>query len=181
MNTFASFRQSGISMLEVLVALVVISLGLLGIAGMQAAAINNTNIARSRSIGAIAAESMAAAMHANNAYWTALSSANSNSWTVTASGVTGTPSLTQTVNCSASGSNCSAANMAAYDTTQWGSGMLGTLPSGQGQIACTPATTTSPTSCTITVSWQEKQSKVNAATMTAPATASATYQMVVIP
>ncbi len=178
MNTFASCRQSGVSMLEVLVALVVISLGLLGIAGMQAAAINNTNIARSRSIGAIAAESMAAAMHANNAYWSNLSSANSNSWTVTASGVTGTPSLTQTVDCTASGSNCSAATMAAYDTTQWGSGMLGTLPSGKGQIACA---TSAPTTCTITVSWQEKQSKVNAATMTAPATASATYQMVVIP
>ncbi len=164
-------------MLEVLVALVVISLGLLGIAGMQAAAINNTNIARSRSIGAIAADSMAAAMHANNAYWSNLSSANSNSWTVTASGVTGAPTLTQTVDCSAS-SYCSASSMAAYDATQWGSSLLSTLPSGQGQIACTAS---APTTCTITVSWLEKQSKVNAAAMNASATASATYQMVVIP
>lgn len=175
-------RHAGFSMLEVLIALIVISLGLLGIAGMQAAAINNTGIARSRSLGAIAADSMAAAMHANVAYWSNLSAVNNNTWTVNAGGVTSvnnSPSLTQTTDCSTA--NCTATAMAAYDTTQWGSGMLATLPGGSGQIACTAATSNSPASCTITVSWLEKLSKVNSTNMAASATATAQYQMAVVP
>ncbi|MGD1824602.1 type IV pilus modification protein PilV [Chromobacterium violaceum] len=172
-------RQSGFSMLEVLVALIVISLGLLGIAGMQAAAINSTSIARSRSLGAIAAQSMAAAMHANTAYWGVLSA--SGSWSVSASGViSGTPSLSQTVVCSASGTTCTAANIAGYDATQWGSGTISALPGGSGQIACNPASSATPVVCTITVYWLEKSRSVNAASMTA-ATASQSYQMVVVP
>ncbi|OHX11346.1 type IV pilus modification protein PilV [Chromobacterium sphagni] len=170
-------RQTGFSMLEVLVALMVISLGLLGVAGMQAAAINNTSIARTRSLGSIAAESMAAAMHANTAYWGALSNAASNTWSVNASGVSGSPSLSQTVDCSASGTSCNSANLASYDTTQWGSGTLAALPGGSGQIACT---STAPIACTITVSWLEKKSAVNAASV-ASGTVSQNYQMVVEP
>ncbi|WP_158253763.1 type IV pilus modification protein PilV [Chromobacterium alticapitis] len=181
MNARPPLRQAGISMLEVLVALIVISLGLLGVAAMQAAAINNTGIARSRSLGAIAADSMAASMHANNAYWAALTSANSNSWTVTSSSITGAPIMTlPPKDCAASSTTCNSADMAVYDTSQWGQ-LLGTLPGGSGQIACAPSTTNSPASCLITVSWQEKLSKVNAASMTAAATSNAQYQMVVVP
>ncbi|OBU88015.1 type IV pilus modification protein PilV [Chromobacterium subtsugae] len=182
MSVNRAAAHAGFSMLEVLVALVVISLGLLGIAGMQAAAINNTAIARTRSLGSIAAESMAAAMHANTAYWGNLSAAASNTWSVNASGVTGTPSLSQTVDCSASGTACSAANIAAYDVTQWGGngGSLATLPGGSGQIACAAASASSPTACTITVSWLEKKSAVNAASV-ASGVAIQSYQMVVEP
>ena len=171
--------QNGFSMLEVLVALIVISLGLLGIAGMQAAAINSTSIARSRSLGAIAAESMAAAMHANTAYWGVLNA--SGSWSVSASGViSGTPALSQAVNCSASGTTCSAANVAGYDAAQWGNGTISALPGGSGQIACNPATSATPVACTITVYWLEKNRMVNAVSMAA-GTASQSYQMVVVP
>ncbi|MBX9348930.1 type IV pilus modification protein PilV [Chromobacterium vaccinii] len=171
--------HSGFSMLEVLVALIVISLGLLGIAGMQAAAINSTSIARSRSLGAIAAESMAAAMHANTAYWGALGA--SGSWSVSASGViSGTPALSQSTDCSASGTTCNAANVAGYDAAQWGSGTISALPGGSGQIACNPATSATPAACTITVYWLEKNRMVNAVSVAA-GTASQSYQMVVVP
>ncbi|AXE33858.1 type IV pilus modification protein PilV [Chromobacterium phragmitis] len=170
-------RQAGFSMLEVLVALIVISLGLLGIAAMQAASINNTSIARSRSLGAITAESMAAAMHANTAYWGALTA--SGSWSVGPSGVSGTPTLSQTVDCAAA--TCSAANLAGYDANQWASGTLKTLPSGSGQIVCSPyAAGSTPVGCTITVTWLEKNSAVNAAGA-ASGTVTQSYQMVVVP
>ncbi|MGC0154478.1 type IV pilus modification protein PilV [Chromobacterium vaccinii] len=172
--------QAGFSMLEVLVALIVISLGLLGIAAMQAAAINSTAIARTRSLGSIAAESMAAAMHANTSYWGTLSVAASNSWSVSASGVSGSPALSQSVDCSASGTNCSAGAMAGYDVVQWGSGTLAALPGGSGQIVCAAGSGSSPTACTITVYWLEKKSAVNAAS-TASGTATQNYQMVVEP
>jgi type IV pilus assembly protein PilV len=63
-------RQSGgFSLVEVMVALIVMSIGLLGIAKMQAAALSNTAIARTRSLAAIEAASLAASMHANRGYW----------------------------------------------------------------------------------------------------------------
>jgi type IV pilus assembly protein PilV len=62
-------RAQGFSLVEVMVAVVVICVGLLGIAKMQAMAVSNTNMSRQRSLAAIEAASMAAAMHSNREYW----------------------------------------------------------------------------------------------------------------
>ena len=50
-------------------AVVVICVGLLGIAKMQAMAVSNTNMSRQRSLAAIEAASIASAMHSNREYW----------------------------------------------------------------------------------------------------------------
>ena len=50
-------------------AVVVICVGLLGIAKMQAMALSNTNMSRQRSLAAIEAASIAASMHSNRQYW----------------------------------------------------------------------------------------------------------------
>ena len=63
------FRASGFSLVEVMVAVVVICVGLLGIAKMQAMAVSNTNMSRQRSLAAIEAASIASAMHSNREYW----------------------------------------------------------------------------------------------------------------
>ena len=52
-----------------MVAVVVICIGLLGIAKMQAMALSNTSMSRQRSLAAIEAASFASAMHSNRAYW----------------------------------------------------------------------------------------------------------------
>src|SRR5579871_1202658 len=59
----------GFSVLEVMVALIIISVGLLGIAKMQALAIASTTTSRTRSIAALEAASLASAMRADRAYW----------------------------------------------------------------------------------------------------------------
>ena len=63
------FGARGFSLIEVLVALVVVSIGLLGIAKMQAIAYSSTGVASKRSLAAIEAASLASSMHANRAYW----------------------------------------------------------------------------------------------------------------
>ena len=63
------FRAPGFSLVEVMVAVVVICVGLLGIAKMQAMAVSNTNMSRQRSLAAIEAASFASAMHSNREYW----------------------------------------------------------------------------------------------------------------
>ena len=58
-------KMTGFSLIEVLVALMVISVGLLGIAKMQALSQSNTQTSGSRAIASILSASLASAMHAN--------------------------------------------------------------------------------------------------------------------
>ena len=61
----------GFSMVEVLVAVIIIAIGMLGVAKLQAVAMSSTGVARMRSLAAIEAASLADAMHANRGYWAA--------------------------------------------------------------------------------------------------------------
>lgn len=57
--------QRGVSLLEVLIAVLVLSLGLLGVAGLQTANIRNTQSAHQRTMAVLLASSMAERIRAN--------------------------------------------------------------------------------------------------------------------
>src|SRR5215469_16764012 len=65
----ARARADGFSLVEVMVAVVIICVGLLGIAKMQALALSNTTPSRLRALAAIEAAGLASAMHSNREYW----------------------------------------------------------------------------------------------------------------
>src|ERR1700675_2427505 len=65
----ASAGADGFTLIEVLVALIITAIGLLGIAKIQALVYANTSSASARGLVAIQAAGLAAAMHANRAYW----------------------------------------------------------------------------------------------------------------
>lgn len=132
--------QQGFTLIEVLVALVIIAVGLLGIAGMQALSLNNTTIALNRSIAALQADGMASMMHANQHYWQS-NSVQTSRYTIP----TGQP------DCSAK--PCSQTKMAFWDLQQWGAS-LSSLPSGNGFIDCT-IVSKKPVVCKISVTWYE--------------------------
>ncbi|MDF0604809.1 type IV pilus modification protein PilV [Neisseriaceae bacterium TC5R-5] len=156
-------NSAGFTLLEVLVALLVIAVGLLGIAGLQAMAINGTNQSRLRGLAAIQANSLAAAMHANPAYWQNLTS------TTTTAPTAG----------SCSSSVCTAAQMAGYDVQNWNSALQTVLTGGSGTFSCAPGAS-GPVACLITVSWREKVIGVNNTSNTA-AFSTISYQLVVLP
>lgn len=162
-----SQRPCGFSLIEVMVALVVIAVGLLGIAGMQALALSNTNIARTRSIATIEASSIAAAMQTNPAYWS--TGAVPANLTVTGK-VGGTWSATTLSNGALNGqvSDCSSGpctgiEMAAYDLKIWGQQLAKQIPGGKGVIACLLGAN-NVVNCTVTVNWNEKNVALNQAT-----------------
>jgi len=58
-------KQSGVSLLEVLIAVLVLSVGLLGIAGLQTANLRNTQSAHQRTVAVLLATSMGERIRAN--------------------------------------------------------------------------------------------------------------------
>lgn len=146
--------QRGFSLIEVMVALVVMSIGLLGIAKMQAAALSNTAIASTRSLAAIEASSLAASMHANRGYWSSPTVAGS----ISLQGATVAPNVAPLTDCAAAA--CTPANLAQYDLQQWTTAALQVLPPDYlATITCVPTDT--PPNCTIQIQWAEKSVAVN--------------------
>ena len=159
-------RQGGFSLLEVMISLVIISVGLLGVAKMQALALTNTSVASMRSLAAIEAASLAATMHENRAYW------SSNAPAANATGITvhygGGPTVTPTITAAGltfPAPNCTSASghaapycatgdaLAAYDLEKWAEAVKAVLPTYDATITCTGV---SPVSCTIAIRWQER-------------------------
>ncbi len=161
--------QRGFSLIEVLVSMLVIMFGLLGIAGMQMLAVNNTETARYNTMAAMFASNMAAKMQGNKDYW----GAPPNSVSINGATVTGGPAST-TTDCAAT--SCNKSEMAYYDLKHWGQSLLGSvngavsaqgLPGGYADISCPSGST--PTVCILTISWSEKN--ITLTTPTAAASA----------
>ena len=166
--------ERGFSLVEVLVSMFIIAIGLLGMAKMQALAIIDTSIARTRSLAAIEAASLASAMHANKAYW-AIGAAPA-SFTVAGTTVSDSGLNGQTTKCDTT--TCTAVQMAGFDIKAWGANLQTQFPTGAGAVTCTA---TVPVTCTIQISWTEKYVAMNTGTSPTAATGTQTYQLVVEP
>lgn len=183
----APASNRGVSLLEVLIAMVVISIGLLGIAKMQALAIASTRVSSMRSLISIEASSLASAIHANRLYWTGPTvgsvattfevdiTSGSGGGTVTSS----TDAALQAVVLDCSAVTCVGAPMAAYDLQQWGAALFNVMPTSTGSVACSGL----PPACTITVNWTETNVGMNSATQytSATQTQAQTYTLMVQP
>ena len=168
-------RSTGFSLIEVMVALVITSVGLLGLAKMESLAISSTNVAGSRSIAAIEASSLAAAMHANPGYWaggfappvTTVSAANNFS--------AAAPCLTPGT------SSCAPAAMASYDLQQWAIALQAVLPGYFATITCTTTVSNIPVTCTIQIQWTENAVAANSSQGNIGSLAQPTYTLFVQP
>jgi type IV pilus assembly protein PilV len=160
--------ERGFSLLELLVALTVIAVGMLGIARMHALAIQSAGSAGARSLVALETAGMAAAMHANHEYWSRVTGDNLTTTAYFATGATPTLSIASTGACTSSadpapsfcanqGASASVwQDLAVYDLGNYASALAQFLPAGNVAINCRPTTSNLPQSCTITVSWLEQ-------------------------
>jgi type IV pilus assembly protein PilV len=151
--------QRGFTLLEVMVALIVLTVGLLGVLKLETVAYASTNIAAKRSLAALEAASLAASMHVNRGYWatpdTSAAAISVKGTVVTIaggsapllSGVIGTAQV-----CTSLTVPCSPQRMAAYDLQQWAATMLALLPNYAATVNCGTA---NPVSCMINIQWNE--------------------------
>jgi type IV pilus assembly protein PilV len=164
---------AGFSLVEVMVAVIVISVGLLGIAKMQALALSSTGTARMRSIAALEAASLASAMHANRAYWSAITSTQTVNVTASTSSVAPTdtalvaPTNLCTFSAAAATPCATSAALAAVDLKYWAQDLNKTLPqNATALITCSGGSATAPVYCTIELDWTENVVALNTSTST---------------
>jgi type IV pilus assembly protein PilV len=194
-------RAPGFSLIEVMIALIIISVGMLGIAKLEAVVLSSTSTSRLRALVALQAESLADAMHADRDFWDGTSGDWTSTVGVSITVTNGTASLSATNSAHLSSalstpptctSACIPANLAGYDLTQWASGsgspaiggLAQLLNNSTSSISCLAATVTNPASCTVTINWNENTVAANKqeAAAGAPSTfASETYTLVVQP
>lgn len=139
--------------------MVVVAVGLLGLAKMQASALASSQVNGARALVAFQANSLAASMHANRAYWASGAASTSFGMTGTTvtdtSGVLSAPAPACEASALPAGPLCSPAQLAAYDAQAWAANMNAQFPTYSANGACaTPLTGT--VTCTFTVSWLER-------------------------
>ena len=146
-------RQRGFTLIEVLVALIVTAVGLLGLAKMQLLAMSSTKEAGSRALIALQAGSLASAMYANGAYWASAAVATS---------VTATGTVVKGLGVSDGGgcatAKCTGLVLAATDMQTWATAMNNQFPTYNASVTCDP--TSLPVNCTIAVTWIEQQKAI---------------------
>jgi len=133
-------RQQGFTLLEVLIALLVLSIGLLGLAALQTTGLRSNEMASMRTTSTMLAYDITDRMRANPQGIT------DGDYVIDSGPITGTPA-----DCTSS--DCSTAQLALYDLNQW-KNAVSTLPGGLGDITQTAGP---PLTHTITVRWDESR------------------------
>lgn len=139
-------QQAGFSLLEVLIALVILSVGLLGIAGLLSSTLKTNDGAYMRTVATAQAYNIIDRMRANT---TAIGSLDYVRTMPSA------PATSGSTACTGGGAGCSPSQLAAYDIAQWEYDLAQNLPQGRGSITTT--ITPSATTYTVTVSWNDSR------------------------
>ncbi len=149
-------KQLGVGLIEVLATLLILSIGMLGIASLQATGIQAGQGASLRTSALIVVEDIVSRMKANkigvynipaavSSYNTTVADAGANNGCSDAIG--GTVAVL-----------CNPANMARHDVFLWKTSLNNLLPTGTGQITTVvmPPLANGLVNITVIVTWQEK-------------------------
>lgn len=130
-----SYKQDGFSLVEVLIALIIMSVGMLGIAGLYVQSLQAGRTSMFRHQAVSLAGDVADRIRANPTAGVAYAGAGANN------------------NCVAANVDCDVVGMAANDIWIWDQQAVNSLPSGDVVVAFDD--TVAPPVYTITVNWDE--------------------------
>lgn len=154
MNAKPLSRQHGITLIESLVALVVVALGILGIIGVQMRTLVDTTTTVRRAQAMRLIEDLSERMKVNPNSLQALSGYTSG-YDKKAN------TYTTSVDCSLNA--CTPANQAIYDLGQWKRTVEQTLPLGQASTFLAPSETTDANrrQLGVMIAWRENEREIN--------------------
>lgn len=133
-------KQCGFTLLEVLIALLILSIGLLGLASLQTNGLRSNQMASMRTTATQLAYNIADRMHANPV------GVDAQDYVIAVSDVD------PVIATDCESTTCTSLQMATYDLSQWRSA-INTLPGGSSSI--TRTVTGTVVTHTITVFWDE--------------------------
>jgi type IV pilus assembly protein PilV len=145
-------RQKGATMIEVLVAIIILAVGLLGLAGLQRVSIQSNYSAYYRSQATLLASDLIDRMRANR------TAAKAGSYDRTSTAVQCNTNLSPT------------GTIANSDITQWLNTIACTLPSGTGSVSRTGDL------FTVSINWDDTRGQIKATNSTSTLTQNFTYQ-----
>ncbi len=145
-------NSSGFTMIEVLTALVVFSVGLLGMATLMGTAVQGNHSAYSRTMAAFLANNMADRLRAN------IRGVQAGNYAIIAANTPGVPPGAGPP-CDSIASACVPSQIAVRDGAEWQTMVVNLLPTATGDVVCAipPSAPFSPTGgmCIITLAWQD--------------------------
>jgi type IV pilus assembly protein PilV len=163
----------GFTLIELLITLVIVSVGMLGLAKLEAAAVSESGLSRVRSLMTYQAESLAALMRADRAYWGTTTGAPpgfdllANASAMKDNGGTNKmdTSGTNCLSSSAGVKTCTPSQIAYWDmqgspTNGWVTNFHNQFPNATANVTCI-VTATLPTTCDITLTWSEHSVAIN--------------------
>lgn len=142
--------KKGMTLIEVLVSIVILAIGMLGIAGMLllSSKVNNSSYAKQQAVQCV--YDIFDKIRANSQ---AAINGDYNVSNINSSGSPTPPSAPGTL---CNQSSCSATQLAAYDTWYWLAYDVARLPNGSGSISASPAGgSAGNTLITVTVQWDD--------------------------
>lgn len=124
-------KQNGFTLVEVMVAMVVFSVGLLGLAGLQSLGMTNNQTAYFRTVAMQHAYNMTDRMRNN------VAAVNAGTYNIAAIGPLAVPPVVLgTTNCITN--TCNSGDMASFDIFEWQANIAAELPQGRGSITAVP-------------------------------------------
>ncbi len=138
-------KQSGVTLIEVLISVLILSVGLLGLAAMQLHASRFNHSAYLRSQASFLAYDYYDRMRSNRA-----EAINETSYLLNLNTTPATPS-----NCSTSA--CNESEMAAFDKSQWKQAVTSLLPDSDAEVTTANLSLTGTKLLTITIFWQDSR------------------------
>jgi len=141
-------HEYGFSLLEVLISVIILAVGLIGIAALQITTSVYSESSLHRGQASMLAREIIERMRVN------LDQAKTGGYDISA-----LPSLTQ--DCSGTAADCTPAEMGAHDLRVWSARLAGLLPSGDAVIATNPPAdpAVDPAVISVAISWNERRSR----------------------
>ncbi len=116
-------KHAGFTIVEILVSIMILSIGILGMASLQAVTIRNSHSAYLRSQATMLAYDISERMRANRM------TAQANGYDLV-----GAQEDSDCVDTNLDAGGCTAAEMAQHDIFEWNNAIANTLPNGQGAV-----------------------------------------------
>lgn len=135
-------RSQGFSLIEVLIALVILSVGLLGIAAMVSVSMKSKNGSYLRTQALALSSAILDRMRANHA-------------TAVINGYDGSTAPTSPTSCNGTAANCTPAQIAAMDLYEWHTELLNLLGSDATYSITTTGVSQQYNKVTVIISWND--------------------------